>query len=372
MADIAARCGVSRVAVSYALSGQSGSVSASTRRRVVAVAKEMGYNPAMNQSARRLIAQHHGQRVLNQAIGVALPLDFGNSTYYSKILNGIMDVMSRNRYGVHINMLLYDWEKELPLVEEAIPLVCGRGEIDGLLVAVRSDWFVAVWLEALRAEPNYGDRPVIGLVEPIAGCSSVHADDYKSGYLAASHLLELGHRHMLHGFIAAQEIVHSVVVNPENAWAKRLSGMEQAFRDLRLDPNQYLHGVVLTPPSFTADTLAGALRDFPEVTAIVAPNDVVGATIVSELTLLGLSVPHDISLIGFDGTEPIALPRGGLLTTIRIPLETIGQEGAKLMIASINGEVRGTHDIALPTELFVRDSTAPPPSRVDTEKTTPI
>lgn len=361
MADIAARCGVSRVAVSYALRGVAGNVSESTRRRVLAVAEEMGYNPAINQSARRLIAEHHGHRVLNQAIGVLLPSDFGASTYYSRLLNGIMDVMSSCGYGVHINTLQYDDEQRMPLVEQALPLVYGRGEIDGLLVTVRSDWFVAVWLEALRDEPNYGDRPIIGLVEPIAGCSSVHADDYRSGYLAANHLLELGHRHVLHGFVSAEEIVHHIPVNPENAWAKRLAGMEQAFRGFRLDPDNYLHSTVLISPDSTVGDLEGTLRTHPEITAIVVTNDAVAVMIITELTRLGISVPGDISIVGFDGTESIALPTGeNLLTTVRVPLHEIGREAAQLMIRTINGEVNAEYDMLLPTELLVRHSTAPP------------
>jgi LacI family transcriptional regulator len=364
MADIAARCGVSRVTVSYALRGANGEVSDETRKRVMATAKEMGYNPAINQSARRLIAQHHGHRVLNHAVGVALPWDFGSSTYYSKLLNGVMQVMSEDGYGVHLSMLLYDEQKKMPLVKQALPLVCGRGEIDGLLVSTGSFWFVNVWLDELRAEPNYGDRPIIGLVEPIPGCSSVHADDFSAGYQAASHLLALGHRHIFHGFVLAEEAEQSFALNPEAAWVRRQAGICQAVRDMGLDPGTQLHEAVLMGPAGLGGGLVRSLNAHPEITAIIAPNDTTALFVLGELSSLGIRVPEDMSVIGFDDTENVVLPNGrNMLSTVRIPLQEIGMEGARLMIRSINGEVKSEHNIVLPVELVVRDSTARPPAR---------
>lgn len=356
MAEIARHCGVSKGAVSHALRGNIGEVSEATRDRIRAAAIELGYDSSRNQAARRLALQKHGTRPVNHAVSIAMPQDYG-VTYYARLLHGVSTALAEESYGVYVAVTRHKGQ--------LLPLVCGRGEVDGLLVAVSAPLFAAVWLSSLRNEPNFGDRPIVGLVEPIPTCSSVHADDFQAGYLAASHLFELGHRYILHGFGFEDPLLKDGFRFTDVAHAKRMDGMKQACRDFGLDPvEHFFQAIAPTHEDYGAEegpSMISVLREHPEITAIIAQNDSDAIPMLRLLSQIGLRVPEDISLVGFDDTDQIvSLTGDSLLTTVRIPLFDIGQEGARLLLRAINGKVKTVQNTVLPTELIVRETTAPP------------
>lgn len=360
LVDVASRCGVSIYTVSHALRGTKGKVGEETRKRVCDVAKEMGYDPSRNQAARRLVLQKHGVAAANRAISVAMPKGFGEARYFNRLLDGILDVMIETSYEVHLTVL-----KD---TNQQLPSVCARGEIDGLIVCDASDWFKWGWLRKLKREVNFGDRPIVGLIDPIPGCSSVHGDDYQAGYLAASHLLDLGHLHILHGLTTNYQRVHNQEVAAEEVYPSRISGMQQACIDRGLDVQSCMQSSELphdkVNPEWLAPPMLELLRERPEITAICAPNDYAAVQIWRALVGAGLRVPEDISLISFDDTEEIFSPLGeSILTTVRVPLYDIGREGARLLIRAINDEIKVPQNIVLSDELVIRKSTAPPSKR---------
>lgn len=359
MLDIARECGISISAVSHALRGGNGEVSEATRKRVITVAEEMGYDLSHNLSARRMALQRHGTLLRNQSVGFAMTESFHEAVYYLRILGGVVDAVAESSYGLHLNTTDVEY---LPL-----PAVLSSGEVDGLLMLKGPIWS-ALYAERVRAEPNFGDRPIVSLIDPVRGCSTVHADDFTAGYQAASHLLDLGHRGIVHDFDAPiSSAIPGVMVPHTDAVSRRLQGVCQACRDRGLDPDRALVRSHVPHLDVEIDTygpqLVELLKSSPAITALIAPNDFAAVRIWRTLMRAGIRIPEDISLISFDDTDPIySLSGDNMLTTIRLPLREIGREAAKLLIRTIDGDVQNLQDVVLPTELVVRESTTPPRS----------
>lgn len=356
MVDIARRCGVSVFTVSHALRGSVGEVGAETRKRIVAVAEDMGYDPSRNQAARRMVLQRHGLLPESKAVGLAMPLGVGHSTYFSRILDGALSIMAEHGYGLHV--------VTLGSLDDPLPMPCRTGEIDGLMSVYGATWF-SFWARRMRNEPNYGNRPIVGLVDPVPGCSSVHADDYEAAYSVASHLLDLGHRYIVHAFDPSIAARYGAKISATDEYNKRLQGLERAYQDRGLDGGELSCSIETnTEGVFEPATILGLLNDRPRITAIVAPNDFAAVRLWKTLARAGIRIPEDISIVSFDDTDEILDSNGdNMLTTVRNPLSEIGQEGARLVLRAINGQVQNVQNIVLPAELIVRHSTAAARSR---------
>jgi len=368
MRDIAAHCGVSIWTVSLALRHDP-RVSSTTAAHVQAIAQELGYDPAVHQAARRLVSRRLGKDVMNNVIGLLLPPHFQAANYFAYASLGVLDVLALEGYGVLTSYLPVDDGNTLP----RFPAIYTRGEVDGVIGA---GYFLPQRvLQALRGNMGFGERPVITLIVPQPGCSSVTTDDRAGAYAATAHLLELGHRHILH-------FLHQASV----PLANRLAGVCQAMQDHGVDPATHLHYLGeevffgrLDPPHhlrfpdpastdpddtvarYYLSQLVAYLRAHPEVTAILGQNDPTARRVWYMLQEHGIRVPEEISLIGFDDTDGIPDEFGrNVLTSVRLPLEAVGQEAARMLIRQLASGQKELEHIVLPTELVVRHSTAPP------------
>lgn len=348
MQDIAERCGVSKVTVSRALRGDLTFVSYETARRIKEVASELGYDPLHNQAARKLALRKAGQDVINSVIALCFPTDLYRYSYFGHIYQGIMDIALERKFSV-----LY--VADLRLQETLVPPVFARGDVDGLLSLMHAN-DIAVALKNLRADIGFNGHPVVSIMEPLEGCSSVVADEYTGGRSATEHLLDLGHRYIMH-FIARNDIEPHL---------QRLQGIKDAYIQRGLDPEKYLTTVYWYTETQPWPNIPGAdeivlpvLRQHPEITAIFARNDVMAMKIKHSLSRAGIRVPENISLVGFDDSDAIVDDRGdNILTTVRVPLGEIGRRATDLLIRLIMGEESENSNIKLPTELVVRRSTA--------------
>ena len=107
--------------------------------------------------------------------------------------------------------------------------------------------------------------------------------------------------------------------------------------------------------------LASYLREHPEITAVLAMNDASALRAWALLEREGIRVPRDVSIVGFDDTDPKLDADGrNLLTTVRLPLEELGREAARQLVGAITGRTKREEPVILPTELVVRGSTAVP------------
>ncbi|HEY3379446.1 MAG TPA: LacI family DNA-binding transcriptional regulator [Armatimonadota bacterium] len=368
LADIAAQCGVTKVTVSRALRDPARH-SAALTQRIQQVAQELGYDPDKNLGAQRMAMRKYGQEVINHLVAMVFPPDYSKAHYFTALHDGITDVLSKEGYGLLM--------VKSPYLESGfLPACFHRGEIDGLII-YEDPMCAAQVLRQLQGETPFGQRPVVSLISATDGCSSVLANQQQGAYDALTYLLDLGHRHFLyiHGRVPNQQIASPV--------AQGWSGYRQACAEKGYDPDRHLFTVpfgnelwemalgaaghlylnsVAGDVRFVRHPLIRTLRKHPEITAVLTPNDASAILAYHILQTAGYRVPEDISLIGFDDTDPLVVTRKrNILTTVHLPLEAVGRASAKLLIDRITGKI--TQDITktLPTTLVVRETTAPPP-----------
>lgn len=366
LADIAERCGVSKMTVSRALRDpfrHSPELTAQIRK----AAQELGYDPDSNHGAQQLAMRKYGQGVLNRMIAVAFPHDYLKAHYFTALHEGISEVLSSEGYG----LLMMKTEQ---LESGLLPAPFRRGEIDGIITYQRPD-FAKTVLERLQQEIPYGQPPTISLITTTERCSNVLVDHRQGTAEAIAHLFELGHRHLLyiHGRVTDHELTTPVI----EGW----TGYRQACAAHGFDPEQHIFtvpfgndlwdlafsaynhpylNVVAGDQRFLRHPIIRMLRNHPEITAILTPNDASAILTYHILQTAGFRVPEDISLIGFDDTDPLVITgKRNILTTIHMPLKQIGRTAAKLLINRVTGQVAQDVTKTLPTKLIVRETTAP-------------
>jgi LacI family transcriptional regulator len=311
-----------------------------------------------------MVLRRYDRQVLHHVVGLLLPKAFHRSPYYDPIFHGVMDVLAPTEYDAVLITPPENGEEEAIFRSPTFR----RAEVDGIIVfAYHSTEILVHWL---RENPAFGERPVVTLIYPTPGCACVGVDYAAGSYAATRHLLALGHQHLLHFGVDGALL------------PARLAGMERALRDAGLEPSRYLHlatgadwyvgqdtpgpadvhmhGTTQAGAPFTG-SLCALLREYPEITGLLAWNDPCAQHLQRALRAEGYRVPDDYSLVGFDDTDPLLDAPGGVpLTSLRVPLCEIGREAMRRLIAGMAGEALDTSGCDLVPELIVRASTAPP------------
>ncbi len=226
--DIAEHCGVTVATVSRALRTPERHNKA-TAARILQAATELGYDPLHHQGARRLALSRFGKQLINHLIAVVFPPYFYRANYFAEIFQGLLDVLTPDGFG----LLTLDTQADSPL---KLPPSFSRGDIDGV-IALATPHTIGKIAAQLRNEPCFRQRPILSLLHPTPGCSMVGIDAQHGAYLAAGHLLDMGHRHLLHFF----------GLEPGGDWSPRewgyqmLLGYQHACRERGLDPAVHLH-----------------------------------------------------------------------------------------------------------------------------------
>ncbi len=361
--DIAKYCGVSQRAVSQALLNK-GRISDATRQRILAAADELGYDLSMQKTARRLRQNRPGHRFINNQVAVIFPTSFQQSIYYGRLLQGITNVLEQEPFSLVIEQYTCDPDFNFS------PCFAS-GDIDGIIIyepMLHSDSFI----EKLRQIPGFSKNPVISLMSPLAGYSSVLFDDKKAAFQATSHLLDQGHRHIF-AFLAD---------GPANIYQQRLSGIYQAYIEHHINPDKYLTieyyklGSLFIPdnliipkihipdeslsyyPDGGFNQFTTSLQSHPEITAIIAQNDPIARRIYYMLTQAGWRLPEQLSLVSFDDTDPILDSFGqNILTSVDMPLIDMGREAIQMLIRQINEQTSEPQQVTFSGELVIRKST---------------
>lgn len=329
LADVARMAGVSKMTVSNVINNKSG-VSESTRRRVQRAVEQSGYlaNPAA-----RLLA---GRRM--NLIGVMAPR-FG-WPYVNEVVNGA----STAAEAAGLNLAIFTTSEHPEVERERAALL--RGLADGVLLVLPGLGGGGSGADSLRLL-----RGVPVVVVDAEGPHNVRADNAAGARLAAQHLLELGHRRIGH------------VLGPTESRAdaaERRAGFLAALAGAGVPaPPEYLAS---GDYSEAGGARAGhALLSLPErPTAIFAANDASALGVLRAAQALGLRVPRDLSVVGFDDL-PLAAHTRPALTTVRQPLHQMGAAGVGLLIELARGAAPPEQHLRFPTELVRRDSTGPPP-----------
>ncbi|HEY8588935.1 MAG TPA: LacI family DNA-binding transcriptional regulator [Naasia sp.] len=324
--DVAAAAGVSVATVSKAMNGRYG-ISEATVRRVLDVVEEMGYQSSIVASSMR--SRRTG------VIGV-LVADF--EPFSAEILKGVGAALRDSEY----DLLAYSgaqqgghdgWERK------SLSRLSGT-LIDGAIMVTPSIVTVPEEIPMVAIDPHTGP----------ADLPTVESDNFTGALQATQHLVELGHRRI--GFLAGRPDLRSSI--------RRHDGYRRALADagIPFDPalvgvGNYLQQTAREPASALL-----SLRNRP--TAIFAANDVMAIGILEVAASLGLRVPDDLSVIGFDDV-PEASRANPPLSTIRQPMQTLGAAAAKLLLALLNGDQPQETHLRLPTRLVRRATTGPPP-----------
>jgi DNA-binding LacI/PurR family transcriptional regulator len=330
IADVAARAGVGVATVSRVLNGRA-NVRPATRDRVLDAIRTLNYRPSS--VARNLSLQR------TMVIGALLPW-FTNPSAVQRV-RGIVDGLSGSPY----DLMVFDIESE-DRQRRAFELFDRGDRADGLLVVSTNP----PDLEVERI--NAAGLPCI-LVDGVhPSLPSIAVDDVAGGEMATRHLVELGHRRI------------ALIGDPPPEfrfdWSRdRTRGYEQALSRAGIDvrPEYVREGTRLL---HVARGIAAELLALPDrPTAVFAASDTQAFGTLEAARALGIRVPEELSVIGFDDIE-VASYVG--LTTVRQPLFESGRRGAELLLRALSGRQVDVRTELLPLELVVRSTTGPAPT----------
>jgi LacI family repressor for deo operon, udp, cdd, tsx, nupC, and nupG len=364
--DIARYCGVSPSTVSVALRGKD-CVLPETREKIMMAARELGYDPAQNAAASRLRMSGPNSGFINQLVALGFPRDYYYSSYFNNLAWGIMDVLLANDFVlVHAPFSIQD---DNYIDNTPLPPLFRRGEVDGLITF--PDLNFPKLAANLRKTPGFLERPIVSIMHPAATAHSVMADEEYGAYIAVRHLMENGHRH-----IAQISHPYFQTMPESESFTRRLNGMRKAFEEYGLSIDENLHYLPLPSgwmdpqclsngmlPNLIDKNVADVKRviDFlknnSQITAVMGINDASVIYLWHLLSDIGIKVPDDISLVGFDDTDAMLDDSGrNILTTVKNPLREIGRKAAQLLIDSLAQKDMEKQIIIMPVELIIRKS----------------
>jgi DNA-binding LacI/PurR family transcriptional regulator len=307
--DVAARAGVGVGTVSRVLNDSPG-VAHATRKRVRAVMDELGYRPSA--TARNLSLGR------TQTLGVIAP--FFTSPSVVERLRGIDDVVGESVY----DLTLFNIETREQR-RTALRRFARRERVDGVIVMS-----LPLTVAEVRALDRDG-MPTV-LVDVAQGMlPHVAIDDVAGGALAARHLLDAGHRRV--AFIGDVKDEAFGFASSE----RRLQGFRDALREAgaTLPAGYVKRGPFGRESAGRLTRQLLGLRQRP--TAVFAASDVQAFGVLDAAARVGLIVPDDLSVMGFDDIE-LAAAIG--LTTVRQPLRESGRIGAQLLLGALDGDGR--------------------------------
>ncbi len=323
--DVAAAAGVSVATVSKAVNGRYG-VAVETVERVLQVVQELGYESSLVASSMR--SRQTG------VIGV-LVADF--EPFSGEVLKGVAAALHDSRY----DLLAYSGSRQpSPEGWERRSLSRLSGTlIDGVIMVTPTVVNVTAEVPIVAIDPHTGR----------ADLPTVESDSFGGARHATEYLLGLGHRRI--GLLAGRPDLRSSILR-DAGYRRALEAAGVPF-----DPSLVAVGRYEQETVREAASRLLARPDPP--TAVFAANDLSAIALIEIATELGLDVPGDLSVIGFDDV-PEASQYSPALTTVRQPMQRLGAEAVGLLAALMNGEEPERTHIVLPTRLIRRGTTAPP------------
>lgn len=328
--DIAKAAGVSVAAVSKVLNNRGG-VGDATRQRILSTIDDLGYN---------------GRAGRDASVGAATILTLEqyvtNDAFYGEILESIK--AASLRAGLDIGISVYRTATDM---REAVQ----QGSVDGPVMLMGVDQPDIV--DSVIAHKLSG--VIVNGMDRTMQLTSVSPDYHFGAALATQHLLSLGHRHILHVTHPYRESIR-----------RRIDGFRNALEEAGIDFDPERHLVDLGSPqniSLAArDIVLKRLQDGDIPTAMFCMNDMVALGAMQAAQSMGLSVPDDISIVGFDGLAlgEYATPP---LTSVQTNRASLGEIGVSLLVERITRPAAAIQRVTTGGNLVVRRSTAPAPQQ---------
>ncbi|MFB5193538.1 LacI family DNA-binding transcriptional regulator [Neobacillus sp. KR4-4] len=322
--DVAKKAGVSIATVSGVINNN-GKYSEKTKKKVLDVMKELKYYPssvASSLSVKR-----------TQSIGLIIP-DI-SSPFYAEFARSVEDWADEKGYNIIICSTDYNEKKEKKYVSLLL-----RRRVDGIII---TSGFNNVNLIKDLMEQKI---PVVLVAYNIDSLqlNTVSVDDYRGGYQATAYLAEQGHKRI------------AIITETVQSSAERIRGYQNALNDYHLVYDEKLK--TESRATFEeGERQAEKLLDLEQPpTAIFAFNDILAIGAMRAVHKRGLTIPDDISIIGFDNSV-LATICSPTLTTMSQPLNDMGKETIESLLSEIEGTVTRKQRKLLLPELVERKST---------------
>lgn len=325
LSDVAQAAGVSNATVSRVLNNSDYPVSASTRSKVLEAAKELGYRP-------NLIAR--GLRT-EETFTIGLIVENILSPFIPPIIRGIHDYLSQHNYSsIIIN------SDGNPEVESTAIADLSRRHIDGIIFVESYTRFFDEVAKLIK-KPHIFVHRLFNSLNP----NSVVPDDLYGARLAVHHLACLGHRRI-------------AFINGPEGWdaaVNRLAGYreELAAWNIPFNPDLVGRGDWQVQSGFAV--AQQLLARSPRPTAIFAGNDLMALGVIYAVQDIGLRVPEDVAVVGFDNRDFSGFVWPAI-TTVKMPCEKMGRVSAESLLRLINQEVDVIEPTLVKGELVVRQS----------------
>lgn len=327
--DVARKAGVSTTTVSLVFNNRESRVSKTTRERVMAVAKEMNYHP--NPFAASLVTKKsHIIGVVSDSVNI----------FSSQVINGIVKQARVRGYQVVQVCASRDQEEDM----EYLNIFLNQG-IDGVIFPHSSISSLKNLESGFQTVMNSGISTIAMdvVINGTTSCADL-CDHIYGGYLATRHLIEYGHRKI--GVISGPKDYISSI--------SRLEGYQKALKEAGIpyDPSLvYMGNYKLESGQAGLPYLLGK-----GVTAIFAFNDMIALGIYKAIRNYGLSIPGDLSVVGYDDifiSDVLEVP----LTTVHVPIEEIGKRAAEELIGLIENKEPAPLPVKCDPVLMARAST---------------
>jgi LacI family transcriptional regulator/LacI family repressor for deo operon, udp, cdd, tsx, nupC, and nupG len=339
--DIAEAAGVSHSTVSRALH-DSELISREVRQRIQQLAQEMGYTP-------NAVAQSLKGRRTNT---VGLVITSISDPFLGRVVRGIEDVAQAARVSVFLSISYNDPDREMEIIE-----TFQRRRVDGVISSTSQLYGPYIErLVQLNIPTVLINQQAESVVEHM---HFVDSDDYAGAWQAVEHLLTLGHTRI--GYLGVGNRIASN--------QRRLKGYRDALAaaGIRLKEEW-----IKSPPSpyhshsddvYIGQTMLPALLA-AGVTAVFCYNDMIAVGVLMKCRELAISVPEQVSVVGYDDVE-IAAYVTPPLTTIHQPKLRLGEIAMQMLLDLLDG--CPVQNQVLPTDLVVRASSSRPPGNSATE-----
>ncbi len=345
ISDIARLSGVSITTVSLVLNNKPG-LSQETRTRVLEAASQLGYLARFSQAKTPPLA----------TVGMVVKIDPDitpqANPFYSKVIVGIEDACRRKGINLLFATLPVD-ENNRPV---EVPQFLYNDLVNGLLMV---GTFVD---ETFGFISNHQQKTPIILVDGYSNSESydtVVSDNFRAAYQAVEYLIQKGHRHI--GLAGSEIDSYPSLKERRNGYLRALKENEITEVYIANFNINKTHGY---------QEISALLKEHPQITALFGVNDDVASDAIKAAQALGKSVPHDLSVIGYDDTY-IAQNTHPALTTMHVDSVALGRCAVNLLALRLEHPATARMSLTIHPTLVERESVAPPPSHPVRKKIAP-
>lgn len=307
LADIAAKVGVSNVAVYKALSDKPG-VSDELRIKIKALAEQMGYKN--NASAKAV------NKIKTGNIGVIVPEQYyGYVTFYGQLYKKVVEALYKYDYYGILELLTVEDEKSGDL-----PKVLQDKKVDGLiLLGQMNEEYIDIMVNQTKLPVFFLDT-----YHPLITFDTVISDGYHGTYMLTNYLIRQGHKKI--GFVGSVDATNSI--------ADRYWGYRRALRENQI---AYEESWEIPDRDEVGNTYEVIVKEIGDIDAFVCNCDFTAHVVIQNLEERGYHVPQDISVVGFDNFLPLGMDVNKI-TSYEVDMEHMADLCVKSLINKISGK----------------------------------